>query len=94
LDGVLSYLTSRDKLERSQGGLEVRDVGLEFVKGGCDAGLQLGRMLPRRAVGSDLVEGWLRHDCDLASDLMPIANCLYFSRRLLGLRGGDLSLSL
>lgn len=59
---MLSYLASRDELKRSQGRLEVWDVGLEFIEGGCDAGLQLGRMLPRGAVGSDLVESWLRHD--------------------------------
>ena len=59
-----SYLASRDELKRSQGRLEIWDVGLEFVQSSCDAGFQLGRMLPRWAVVSDLVEGWLRHDCD------------------------------
>jgi hypothetical protein len=61
----LPYLASRDELKRSQGSLQVWDVGLEFIEGGCDAGFQLGGMLSRRAVGGDLVEGWLRHDCDV-----------------------------
>jgi hypothetical protein len=38
-----SYLTSGDELKGSQGSLEVGDVGLKFIEGGCDAGLQLGR---------------------------------------------------
>jgi len=64
-------LTSGDELKRSQGRLQVWDVGLEFVEGGCDAGFQLGRMLPRRAVVGDLVESWLRHDGDWSARTLP-----------------------
>jgi len=53
-------LASRDELKRSQGRLEVRDVGLEFIEGSRDAGFQLGWVLPRRAVVGDLVEGFQR----------------------------------
>lgn len=59
-----SYLTGRDELKRSQRRLEVWDVRLEFVEGSSNAGLQLRWVLPRRAVGSDLVECLSRHDCD------------------------------
>ena len=56
-----SYLASRHELQRTQSALHVRDVGLELIQGGSDVGLDLGRFLPRRAVGSDLVERLLRH---------------------------------
>lgn len=40
--GSLStYLTGRLDLERSKGRLEIWDVGFEFVKGGCNTGLEL-----------------------------------------------------
>lgn len=56
-----SYLTCRHELQWTQGALHVGDVGLELVQRRSDAGLDLGRFLPRRAVGSDLVERLLRH---------------------------------
>ena len=56
-----SYLASRHELQRTQSALHVRDVGLELIQGCSDVGLDLGRFLPRRAVGSDLVERLLRH---------------------------------
>lgn len=36
-----THLASRHELQRSQGGLHVRDVGLEVVEGIGDAGFQL-----------------------------------------------------
>ena len=60
----MSYFSSRDELEWSESRLEVWDVGLKFVESSCDRGFEFGRVLLRRAVGSDLVEGWLRHDCE------------------------------
>ena len=57
-----SYLARRDKLQGPKGTLHVRDVGLELIQGGGDAGLDLGGLLPRWAVGRDLVECLLRHD--------------------------------
>jgi len=49
-DGALAVrdfeLASRDELKWSQRSLEIGDVGLKFIEGGCDAGFQLGRMLP------------------------------------------------
>lgn len=67
-DGALAVadleLTGRDELKGSQRRLEVWDIRLEFIEGSCNAGLQLGWVLPRRAVGSDLVECLSRHDCD------------------------------
>ena len=57
----LSYLSGRDKLQGAEGRLEVGDVGLELVEGGCDGGLEFGGVLAGGAVGGDLVEGWLGH---------------------------------
>lgn len=57
-----SYLAGGDELERPEGGLHVRDVGLELVERSRDAGLDLRGLGPRGAVGRDLVEGLLRHD--------------------------------
>jgi hypothetical protein len=56
-----SHLTSGDELQRSQGNLEVGSVGLEVVESLSNVLLKLGRVLPRRAVGSDLVEGRAGH---------------------------------
>lgn len=56
-----SYLASGDKLQRAQSALHVGDVGLEIIESIGDARLDLGRVLPRRAVGGDLVEGGRRH---------------------------------
>jgi hypothetical protein len=61
---VLPYLAGRGELQRSQRGLEIWDVLLEFVEGGGDILLQLGGISPRRAVSRNLVESGLRHDCD------------------------------
>jgi hypothetical protein len=62
-----SYLARRDELQWSQRTLHVGDVGLEVVERIGDAGLDLRRRLPRRAVGGDLVEGGRRHDGGLWS---------------------------
>ena len=70
-----SYLASRDKLQRAQRSLQVRDIVLEvsqrlsrilvlrpplrtIERMTCagDAGLDLRRVLPGRAVGRDLVQ--------------------------------------
>lgn len=56
-----SHLTSRDDLERSEGDLEIGGVGLEVEESLSDARLELGRVLPRGAVGSDLVKGLGAH---------------------------------
>jgi hypothetical protein len=53
---AVSHLTGRDELQRSQGNLEIGSVGLEIVESTSDLGLKLGRALPRRAVGRDLVQ--------------------------------------
>lgn len=55
-----SHLSGRDELQRPQRDLEIGGVGLEVVQGASDVGLQLGRVLPRRAVGGDLVD---THGC-------------------------------
>jgi hypothetical protein len=52
----LSYLAGRDKLQRAQRTLQVGDIVLEVSQRVGDAGLNLGRVLPRRAVGRDLVQ--------------------------------------
>lgn len=57
----LSYLAGGDELQRAQSDLEVGSVGLEVVESTSDAGLELRGVLPRRAVGSDLVQGGGRH---------------------------------
>jgi len=59
-----SHLAGRDDLQRPEGSLEVGSVGLEVVESSGDLRLQLGGVLPRRAVGSDLVERG-RHGCGL-----------------------------
>lgn len=51
-----SHLTGRDELQRSESDLEVGSVCLEIVQSTSNAGLQLGGVLPRRAVGGDLVQ--------------------------------------
>lgn len=56
-----SHLTGRDELQRSEGDLEIGGVGLEVVESLSDAGLKLGGVLPRGAVGSDLVKGLGAH---------------------------------
>lgn len=56
-----SYLASGDELERAQRAPHVGDVGLEVVERIGDARLDLGRVLPRGAIGSDLVQGRRRH---------------------------------
>lgn len=60
-DWLLSYLAGRDELQRSESDLEIGSVGLEIVQSTSNAGLQLGGVLPRRAVVGDLVQGGGRH---------------------------------
>ena len=57
-----SYLARRHELQRPQGTAHVGNVGLQLIEGGCDLGLDLGGLGPRRAVGRDLVQCLLRHD--------------------------------
>ena len=57
----LSHLSRRDELQRSEGDLEIGSVGLEIVQSTGDVLLQLGGVLPRRAVGGDLVQRRGRH---------------------------------
>ena len=56
-----SYLASRDELEGTKSSLEVGNVGLEIVECVGDTRLDLGRVLPRWAVGRNLVQGGRRH---------------------------------
>lgn len=56
-----SHLAGRDELQRSQGNLEVGSVGLEIVESLSNVLLKLGGVLPRRAVGGDLVQGLGAH---------------------------------
>lgn len=56
-----SYLAGGDELQRPEGSAHVRDVGLELVERGRDAGLDLARLSARRRVEGDLVHGLLRH---------------------------------
>ena len=56
-----AYLTSGNELQRPQRGLHVGDVGLQVIEGVCNARLELGWFLPRRARCCDFVEG--SHDC-------------------------------
>jgi hypothetical protein len=49
-------LTGRDELQRAQGDLEIGSVGLEVVQSLSNVLLKLRGVLPRRAVGGDLVE--------------------------------------
>ena len=51
-----SYLTSRNELQRSQRAPHVWDVGLQVVESVGNARLDLGRILPRRAVWRDFVQ--------------------------------------
>ena len=51
-----SYLTSRNELQRSQRAPHVWDVGLQVVESVGYARLDLGRILPRRAVWRDFVQ--------------------------------------
>lgn len=62
LDSLASHLSGRDELQGSEGRLEVGSVGLEIVKSASDAGLELRRVLARRAVRRDLVQSGT-HDC-------------------------------
>lgn len=52
-----SHLTGRDDLQRSQGNLEVGSVALEVEQSLSNVLLKLGGVLPRGAVGGDLVDG-------------------------------------
>lgn len=52
-----SHLTSRDDLQRSQGNLEVGSVALEVEQSLSNVLLKLRGVLPRGAVGGDLVDG-------------------------------------
>lgn len=52
-----SHLTGRDDLQRSQGNLEVGSVALEIEQSLSNVLLKLGGVLPRGAVGGDLVDG-------------------------------------
>lgn len=56
-----SHLTGRDELQRSEGDLEIGGVGLEVEESLGDARFELGGVLPRGAVGSDLVKGLGAH---------------------------------
>ncbi|KAI9166531.1 hypothetical protein HJFPF1_02638 [Paramyrothecium foliicola] len=56
-----SHLAGRDELQRSQGDLEIGSVGLEIVESLSNVLLKLGGVLPRRAVGGDLVQGLGAH---------------------------------
>lgn len=65
----LSYLASRDELQGAESDLQVGGVGLEVVESLSDVGLELRGVLPRGAVGGDLVKGghldWLAGRCRL-----------------------------
>lgn len=50
-----SHLSGRDELQGPEGNLEVGSVGLEIVQSTGNVLLQLGGVLPRGAVGGDLV---------------------------------------
>ena len=56
-----SHLAGRDELQRAQGDLEVGSVGLEVEESLSNVLLKLGGVLPRRAVGGDLVHGLGAH---------------------------------
>lgn len=66
----LSYLASRDKLQRSQGGPQILGIALQVEESASDSSLQLGGVLPRRRIGGDLVDG--SHDCRQSD---KIADC-------------------
>ena len=52
-----SHLAGGDELQRSEGDLEISSVGLEIVESLSNVLLELGGVLPRGAVGGDLVDG-------------------------------------
>lgn len=54
-------LAGRDNLQRAEGGLEVGSVGLEVVESLSNGLLELRGVLPRGAVGGDLVLGLGAH---------------------------------
>lgn len=56
-----SHLAGRDDLQRTKGDLEVGSVGLEVVQSLSNVLLKLGGVLPRGAVGGDLVQGLGAH---------------------------------
>ena len=60
-----AYLTSRHELQGPERAFHVGDVGLQVVDRAGDAGLQLGRVLPRGAGGRNLVD--VSHDCGARS---------------------------
>lgn len=57
---MVSHLSGGDELQRSEGNLQVGSVRLEIVQSASNAGLQLGRVVARGAVGGNLVD---RHGC-------------------------------
>ena len=57
----VSHLTGRDDLQRAQSDLEVGGVGLEVVESLSNVLLKLRGVLPRGAVGGDLVQGLAAH---------------------------------
>lgn len=57
----ISHLTGRDDLQRAEGSLEVGSVALEVVKSLSNLLLELRGVLPRGAVGGDLVLGLGAH---------------------------------
>lgn len=68
-----SHLTSGDDLQRAQSDLEVGGVGLEVVESLSNVLLKLGGVLPRGAVGGDLVQGLGAHlDCFDVDDVEGI----------------------
>jgi len=68
-----SYLAGRDELQRPESAAHVWDVGLELLECSCDLSLDLGRVLPRWAVGSDLVERGC-HGCGVGRQLCEVVN--------------------
>ncbi len=58
---TVAHLSCGNELQRPKSDFQIRRVSLEVVEGTGDAGLQLRRVLSRRACGRDLVEG--THGC-------------------------------
>lgn len=56
-----SHLAGRDNLQRAEGGLEVGSVALKVIKSLSNGLLELRGVLPRGAVGGDLVQGLGAH---------------------------------
>lgn len=93
---VSSHLSCVDELQRSEGDLQIGSVGLEIVQSTGDVLLQLGGVLPRRAVGGDLVQRG-RHGCysfgwgcervkrELKSALMMLKNRVVALQKVLGI---------